>query len=309
MQVKDYYEILGVDEKASPEEIKKAYRKLAREYHPDRNKAVNAEDKFKEIGEAYDVLKDKAKRDEYDMMKKGGFDFKPGGSGFNYTDGFNGAEDLGDIFSSMFGRGRQQGGFRHSGQGFSAKGEDIRVHLPLFLEEAYTGGYKQVELKVPKLDAFGQVHYEPKQLKVKLPKGVVNGQKIRLRGQGAEGVRGGAPGDLILEVELAPHPIFKVDGKNLILDLPVTPSEAALGAKVDIPTLDGKLSVKVPAGSSSGKRLRLRGKGMPCEPTSGDLIVSIQVVLPETSSEQALKLYRQLAEVEKGFNPRQKLGV
>ncbi len=306
MQVKDYYELLGVDEKASPEDIKKAYRKLARQYHPDMNKESGAETRFKEVGEAYDVLKDKKKREEYDLQKNmGGFS---GAGGFNPGGSFSGSDGLGDIFSSMFGQTRQAGGFRSAQQGFSSKGDDIRVKLPLFLEEAYTGGYKQVEVKVPKLDAYGQVQYVPKQLKVKLPKGVADGQKIRLKGQGAHGVRGGQPGDMILEVELAPHPIFKVDGKNLILDLPVTVWEAALGAKVDVPTLEGRLNLKVPEASSSGKKLRLRGRGMPGTP-DGDLIVVIQVVMPEQPSAEALALYEQLAKLEQGFNPRQKLGV
>ncbi|MFW5825131.1 MAG: DnaJ C-terminal domain-containing protein [Marinobacter sp.] len=322
MDFKDYYAVLGVSESASPEEIKKAYRKLARKYHPDVSKDKDADVKFKELGEAYEVLKDPEKRAEYDELRKygtrddGSFEPPPGwqsASGFGgggYTDAD--ARQFSDFFEEVFGGGRRAGGFGGGFGGFRqgahSRGEDVHARLPLFLEEAYHGCEKQVQFTVHEVDERGRMVARPKTLKVKIPPGMRDGQHIRLRGQGSPGLGGGENGDLFIEVELAPHPLFTVEGRDLLLTVPVAPWEAALGASITVPTVGGKVSVKVPKGSSSGRKLRLKGKGLPGK-HPGDQIVVLQIVMPERHSEKAEKLYEQLAEAEKSFNPRSKLNV
>ena len=241
MEFKDYYQILGVSEAASADEVKKAYRKLARKYHPDVSKEANAEHRFKEVGEAYEVLKDPEKRAEYDQLRRFGTrgadgSFQPppgwesaagfGGGGFTEAD----AGHFSDFFESIFGRsGRAHRTYSRGHQrSFSMRGEDIHYRLPLFLEEAFKGGERQIQIQVPEPDDQGFVKYRQKTLKVKVPAGVEAGQHIRLKGQGAPGIGGAEPGDLFLEIELAPHPLFAVDGKDLTLTLPITPWEAEL---------------------------------------------------------------------------------
>lgn len=325
MDFKDYYAALGVSESASAEEIKKAYRKLARKYHPDVSKEENASDKFKDVGEAYEVLKDPEKRAEYDQLRKYGArddgSFQPppgwqsasgfGGGGYTEAD----ASQFSDFFEQMFGGGRA-GGFSGSGSGFGGgfrqnmrmRGEDVNARLSLFLEEAFHGCEKQVSFTVQEAGANGRLVPRKKTLKVKIPAGMREGQNIRLKGQGAPGVSGGEPGDLFIEVELAPHPHFTVEGRDIVVTLPVTPWEAALGASVTVPTVGGKVNVKVPKGSTSGRKLRLKGKGFPGK-HPGDEIVVLQVAMPERHTPEAEKLYEQLAELEKNFNPRSKLHV
>lgn len=323
MDFKDYYAVLGVSESASPEEIKKAYRKLARKYHPDVSKEDDADARFKDVGEAYEVLKDPEKRAEYDQLRKygargdGSFEPPPGwqsASGFGgggYTEAD--ARQFSDFFEEVFGGGRRAGGFGGAGfggfrQNMRSRGEDAHARLALFLEEAYHGCEKQVQFTTHEVDEHGRIIARPRTLKVKIPAGMRDGQHIRLKGQGSPGMGGGENGDLFIEVELAPHPLFTVEGRDLLLTVPVSPWEAALGASVTVPTVGGKVNLKIPKGSNSGRKLRLKGKGLPGK-HPGDQIVVLQVVMPEQHSAEAEKLYQQLAEAEKHFNPRSKLHV
>lgn len=320
MDFKDYYAVLGVSESASPEEIKKSYRKLARKYHPDVSKEADADAKFKDLGEAYEVLKDPEKRAEYDQLRKygaradGSFEPPPGwqsasgfgGGGYTEADARQFSEFFEEVFGGSRGRGHGDAGFGGFRQNVRSRGEDVHARLALLLEEAYHGCERQVGFTSHELDAQGRLVARPRTLKVKIPAGVREGQHIRLKGQGAPGFGGGENGDLFIEVELAPHPLFTLEGRDILITVPVTPWEAALGAKVTVPTVGGKVSVQVPKGSDSGRKLRLRGKGLPGK-QPGDQIVVLQIVMPELHSEQAEDLYRQLAELEKNFNPRRKL--
>lgn len=317
MDFKDYYAVLGVSESASPEEIKKSYRKLARKYHPDVSKEEDADEKFKDLGEAYEVLKDPEKRAEYDQLRKYGA--QPDGSfqpppGWQSASGFGGggyteadARQFSDFFEQMFGGGQFSGG---AGGGFRQsmrmRGEDVHARLALFLEEVFNGSEKQVSFTVHEADERGRVVARQKTLNVKIPAGMREGQHLRLKGQGSPGIGGGAPGDLLIEVELAPHPLFSVEGRDVVVTVPITPWEAALGATVTVPTVGSKVNVKVPKGSSSGRKLRLKGKGLPGK-HPGDQLVILQITIPEQHSAEAEKLYEQLAEAEKAFNPRSKL--
>lgn len=319
MDFKDYYAVLGVSESATPEEIKKAYRKLARKYHPDVSKEADASDRFKDVGEAYEVLKDPEKRAEYDQLRKYGTrddgSFQPppgwqsasgfGGGGYTEAD----ARQFSDFFEEIFGGGRR-GGFGGGGfrQSMRMRGEDVHARLALFLEEAFNGCEKQVSFTVHEPDDQGRLIPRQKTLKVKIPAGMREGQHIRLKGQGAPGVGGGESGDLFIEVELAPHPHFSIEGRDVLVTVPISPWEAALGATVTVPTVSGKVNVKVPKGATSGRKLRLKGKGFPGK-HPGDQIVVLQVAMPEQHTAEAEKLYEKLAGLEKGFNPRSKLHV
>jgi curved DNA-binding protein len=322
MDFKDYYAVLGVSESASPEDIKKAYRKLARKYHPDVSKEEDADNKFKDVGEAYEVLKDPEKRAEYDQLRKygarqdGSFE-RP--SGWQSRSGFGGggyteadSAQFSDFFEEIFGGGRAGagfgGGFGGQRQSMRMRGEDVHAKLALFLEEAFEGCEKQVTFNVHEPDASGRVMPRQKTLKVKIPAGMKEGQHIRLKGQGAPGIGGAENGDLFIEVEYAPHPMFTVQGRDILVTVPIAPWEAALGGSVTVPTVGSKVNVKVPKGSTSGSKLRLKGKGLPGK-HPGDQIVILQVAMPERHSEEAEELYKKLAEAEKGFNPRSKLHV
>src|SRR5690606_7416262 len=297
-------------EKAGTEEIKKAYRRLARKFHPDVSKEAGAEQKFKELGEAYEVLKDAAKREEYDQLRRAGagrggqFRPPPGWESATHFYEGEGSQDFSDFFEAMFGR---SGGFqRHApggaGRRFSMRGEDVQYDLPLLLEEAYRGVEQRIDLRIPQVDERGLISHQTRSLKIKIPPGSSDGQLLRIRGQGAPGLGGGEPGDLIVRLRLAPHPLYSVEGRDLSLVVPVTPWEAALGAKVEVPTLQGRSRVSIPADSQTGRRLRLPGKGLPGSPP-GDFYVVLKVVLPEQHSDRARELYAALAK-EQPFDPR-----
>ncbi len=318
MEYKDYYDIMGVSKDATQDEIKRAYRKLARKYHPDVSKEPDAEPKFKEVGEAYEVLKDPEKRAAYDQLGanwQAGQDFRPPPdwdagfefSGGGYTQGDSAA--FSDFFESLFGQrgfssaGRGAGG----GAGFQMRGEDHHAKILIDLEDAYKGTTRTITLRVPEVDAQGHVRTRERTLNVRIPKGVRQGQQIRLAGQGAPGMGSGAQGDLYLEVEFNPHSFYRVEGRDVFLELPVAPWEAALGAKVKAPTPDGAVDLSIPPDSKAGRKLRLKGRGIPGR-TPGDLYVVLQIALPPANTEKAKALYTKMQQ-ELAFNPRAGLGV
>ncbi len=321
MEFKDYYEVMGVSRDASQDEIKRAYRKLARKYHPDVSKEPDAEQRFKEIGEAYEVLKDPEKRAAYDQLGanwKNGQDFRPPpdwDQGFEFHGGgYTGAdaEQFSDFFESLFGRAR--GGRRSytyttgGGHGFDMRGEDTYARVVIDLQDAYQGATRALTLKHSELGPDGRPQLKERTLNVRIPKGVRQGQHIRLAKQGSPGIGRGEPGDLYLEVEFRPHPFYRVEGKDVYLDLPVAPWEAALGARVKVPTPAGPVDMKIPAGSASGRKLRLKGKGIPSrEP--GDFYVVLQVVTPPADDEQAREAYAAFSKAFADFKPRAALGV
>jgi curved DNA-binding protein len=311
MEFKDYYAVLGVAKQASQEDIQRAYRQLARKYHPDINQAAGAEEKFKDIGEAYEVLKDPDKRAKYDRYgaawkaaeQHGGtpppgyedvwFDLSGAREGM-----FSGPSGFSDFFEQLFGGMRGQGaGARSQGWSWNQPGADREARVVLGLEEAAHGGDREISLHQP---TTGQT----KTYKVHIPKGVRPGQRIRLAGQGEPGMGNAPPGDLYLHVEVLPHPAFRLEGQDLYSTVWVTPWEAALGAEVTLPTLDGAVNVKIPPGSSSGRKIRLKGKGFPdARRGKGDLYAEISIRVPETLSSEERALFEQLAQVSH-FTPR-----
>jgi len=313
---RDYYKIMGVKRDATQDEIKRAYRKLARKYHPDVSKHTDAEARFKELGEANEVLKDPEKRAAYDQLGanwKAGQDFRPPpdwDAGFEFSGGgYNRADTsaYSDFFESLFGHGFGSAPHTDTQQGFRARGEDHHAKVLIDLEDAYHGAARTITLHSPELDAGGHVISREHSLNVKIPKGIRQGQKIRLSGQGAPGFGGGEAGDLYLEIEFKPHALYRVEGRDLYLDLPVAPWEAALGATIKTPTPAGPVDLKIPAGTSSGRKLRLKGRGIPGNP-QGDIYVVPQITLPSADSDRARELYRKM-EQELAFNPRSKMGV
>lgn len=317
LEYKDYYQILGVAKDASQDDIKRAYRKLARKYHPDVSKETDAEARFKEVGEAYEVLKDPEKRAAYDQL---GANWKAGQEGFQpppdwnggfefHGGGYTGAGDFSDFFESLFGQGGgfNHGGSRSAGGTWQVRGEDSHAKVFIELEDAYHGATRSLSLRSTGLGEDGRPQVRERILSVKIPKGVYEGQHIRLQGQGSPGIGGGAAGDLYLEIAFNPHSLYQVDGRDVLLELPITPWEAALGSKVPVPTPLGKVDLKIPAGTSSGKRMRLKGRGIPGR-TPGDFYVTLTIVLPEPN-QQEQKLYEALKQAHQGFNPRAKLGV
>ena len=316
MEFKDYYKIMGVARTATPDEIKRAYRQLARKYHPDVSKEANAETRFKEVGEAYEVLKDPEKRAAYDRLGanwKTGQDFRPPpdwNEGFEFSGGGFGdgnAADYSDFFEQLFGRAGASRGHA-GGAAFHARGSDRQAKVLIDIEDAYHGGTHTLTLRHPEMDAQGQVTLHEQTLNVVIPRGVRAGQHIRLAGQGGPGMGQGQPGDLYLDVELRPHPFYRTVGRDVLLDLPVAPWEAALGATVKVPTPDGVVEMKIPAGAASGSKLRLKGRGIPGA-TPGDFYVVLQIALPPAADGAAHEFYERMAEQFKAFNPRSRLGV
>ena len=317
MEFKDYYKVMGVARDATEPQIKQAYRKLARKYHPDVSKEKDAEARFKDLGEAYEVLKNPEKRAAYDQLGKGprpGENFRPPpdfGSGFEFSGAGGGDSAYSDFFESLFGAqarsgtNRTRGDFRPSrGDG---RGEDHHAKVLLDLDATLQGGTRTLTLRVPEIDADGRLASKERTLNVQVPKGILAGQNIRLAGQGERGQGGGVPGDLFVEVEFQPHAYYRVDGRDLYLDLPVAPWEAALGATVKIPTPTGSVDLKIPAASHAGSKLRLKGRGIPAKP-AGDFYVVLQIALPPATDDAAKAAYSAMA-AALPFNPRASLGV
>lgn len=314
MEYKDYYSVLGIGKSATVAGIKKAYRKLARKYHPDVNKNPESETKFKEVGEAYEVLKDPEKRKAYDQY---GADWKTGGpqyqqshgadfggeegfgGGFDFGAGYEGGGEYSDFFESFFGGGRRgKSGRSHS---FSQKGEDMNASLKIPIEKAYSGTSSQISFESPVKTSDGRIEYKHVNLNVKIPKGIKPGQKIRLAGKGAPGHGGGSNGDLFITIEYEIYSRYRIDGADIYINLPVSPWEAVLGTSVVVKTPFGNPKVKIPAGSAQGKKLRLMGKGIPSK-KPGDLYIVVNIVLPPADNEKAKKIYKEMSELK--FNPR-----
>ncbi len=316
MKFRDYYETLGVARGATEAEIKTAYRKLARKYHPDVNKEKDAEDRFKEIGEAYSVLKDTEKRAAYDQMGsnwKQGQDFSPPpnwNTGFEFADdpnagfgGYGGSYDgdQSEFCESLFGRGRNRQGGRSSNarQGMHFKGQDHHAKILIDLADAYNGAKRTISLHMPTQDPEGHMITQERKLDVNIPKGIKAGQNLRLSGQGGPGMGDGGAGDLYLEIDFHPSPLYKVDGKDVYLDLPMAPWEAALGTSLNIPTPAGStLELTIPPNTKSGRKMRLKGKGIPSK-EPGDFYVVPNIVLPEAQSAAQKAAYQEL---EKAFD-------
>ena len=313
MEYKDYYAIMGLDRDATQDEVKRAYRKLARKYHPDVSKEADAELKFKELGEANEVLKDPEKRAAYDQLGanwKARQDFHPPpgwDSGFEFHGAPPGGatqHDFSDFFESLFGQSRSAGS---SGRGFQMQGEDHHARILIELEDSFKGASRSISLQMPEVTPEGHVTTRSRTLKVRIPKGIRQGQQIRLGGQGATGMGSGKAGDLYLEVEFKPHRFYRIEGADIYLDLPLAPWEAALGASVKAPTPGGNIDLKIPANSQAGKKLRLKGRGIPAK-TPGDLYLVLQIALPPADNEKARDIYRRMQE-ETDFDPRAKMEV
>ena len=305
MKYKDYYAILGVDRNASAEDIKKAYRKLARKYHPDVSKEPNAEEKFKEMAEAYETLKDPEKRAAYDQLGRytPGQDFEPPP---DWGQQFAGARtafddiDFADLFAGLAGRHRTGG---RASSAFTS-GRDYEAAVRLTFEQAFRGTEIELDLSVLEYDAQGGVHRVPRRIKVRIPKGVTNGQQLRIPGKGGKGVDGGRDGDLYLDIVVESHPLYRVSGQDIYLDLPLAPWEAVLGTTVRLPTPAGEVSLKVPSGTRAGQQLRLAGRGLSrAGAAAGNLHAIVQIVVPSVVDERERALYKQLAETS-NFNPR-----
>ncbi|MBC7444329.1 MAG: DnaJ domain-containing protein [Polaromonas sp.] len=326
MEFKDYYTVMGLARDAAPDEIKRAYRKLSRKYHPDVSKEKDADARFKQLGEAYEVLKDPEKRTAYDQLGqhwKEGQDFRPPPgwnagaehAGRSAPRGFpEGNGDYSDFFESLFRQGFATDGnpgSSRAGAGgqrarYSAAGKDRHAKILIDLEDAYSGATRTISLRVPEMDDQGHVVPREHQISFSVPKGIRAGQHIRLSGQGAPGVGGGSAGDLYLDVEFNPHPLFRVELRDVYLDLPVAPWEAALGADVQAPTPTGRVEVTVPPGSAAGRKLRVKGRGLPGS-TPGDFYFVLQISVPAADSDSNKAFYESMARQFNTFKPRAKL--
>jgi len=333
MEYRDYYQIMGVARTATADEIKKAYRRLARKFHPDVSKEKDAEKKFKEVQEAYEVLKDPEKRAAYDQLGseyKSGQQFRPPpdwGSGFEFRGGprqgraharggasqeeFEEAEGFSDFFSSLFGaRGGFSGGAGAAGTQFGGGGaraaRDHHARVDIDLEEAYAGTTRTLELKRPDLKPDGTLDLKTHTVRVTIPAGVTDGQLIRLAGQGEQPTNGGKPGDLYLEVHMKPNRLYQLEGRDVTLTLPITPWESALGATVTVPTLGGGVEMRIPPNSQSGQKMRLRGRGLPGQ-TPGDQYIQLKIVVPPADTPEAKAVFEEMKQ-KLDFNPRADLG-
>jgi curved DNA-binding protein len=317
MEFKDYYKILGVEKTADDAEIKKAYRKLARKYHPDVSKLADADVRMKEINEAREVLSDVEKRAAYDALGgryQAGQDFNPSpgwdagfefsGSGAPTSTGRHSmdADEFSDFFSSIFGNARSGSHGSRGAQSQQMRGEDHHAKVMIDLADAYTGTTRMITLRAARRDESGHVVNDERTLNVKIPKGVKSGQHIRLAGQGSAGFGGGAAGDLFLEIHFKPDAQYRADGRDVTKTVPVAPWEAMLGAQIEVDTPSGKVEVKVPPKSQTGRKLRLKGRGIPSEPP-GDLYLELHIVLPPADTDKARALYETMAR-EMAFNPR-----
>lgn len=316
MQYKDYYKIMGIERDATQDEIKRAYRKLARKYHPDVSKDADAESRFKEVNEANAVLKDPEKRAAYDQLgaqARAGSEFQPPpdwASGFEFSGSGFGEEGAGaysDFFESLFGQQQAYRSGPERNRDFKVRGEDHHAKVLIDLEDSYRGGQQSIRLRGADVDANGHVVTRDRTLSVNIPKGVRQGQRIRLSGQGSPGTGGGAAGDLYLEVQIRPHKLYTVDDRDVHLALPITPWEAELGATVKAPTPVGPVDLKVPDGTKSGRKLRLKGRGIPATPP-GDFYVTAVITLPPANSESAKEMYLSMQK-DFDYNPRGNLGV
>ena len=301
MEYKDYYKIMGVGRDAPADEIKRAYRRLARKYHPDVSKEKGAEERFKEIGEAYEVLRDPEKRAAYDALgtRKPGEEFRPPPD-WQFDFGAGPQADAGmhsDFFEQLF------GGLGRGRSSFRSRGFDTSGQVEITLEEAFRGTERRLSLQRMAVDERGRVQPATQQLNVRIPAGVVDGQRIRVAAQGQPGAGGGPAGDLFLEVRFLPHRWFRAEGRDIWLDLPVTPWEAALGETVRVPTLGGKVNLKLPKGSQTDRQLRLRGRGLPGNP-AGDQLVVLKVMPPPPKTPADEALYKEMA-AALPMNPRE----
>jgi curved DNA-binding protein len=315
MEFKDYYKVLGVERSATQDDVKRNYRKLARKFHPDINKEPGAEAQFKEVGEAYEVLGNAEKRAAYDQLGKdwkSGQEFRPppnwdAGFEFSGASSERSAAEASEFFDALFGGMRRREDPTRGGAEFHARGEDHHAKILIELRDAFEGATRAISLRVPEIDATGHVVLRDRTLNVQIPKGVTEGQHIRLKGQGAPGIGRLPAGDLYLEVHFKPDPLYRVVGRDLYLELPVAPWEAVLGASVRLPTPMGPIMLKIPPGSSQGRELRVRGRGIPAaEP--GDLHAMLKIVLPPAENDKARKIYEDMAR-ELSFDPRAKFGV
>ncbi len=311
MKYKDYYAALGVERTATADQIKAAYRKLARKYHPDVSKEKNAEDRFKEVAEAYETLKDPEKRAAYDQLGRHqpGEDIRPPpdwAQSFSFGDGqqfsFDDV-DFADLFANLAGRGGTGGG-RRSRSNVPRQGQDFEAAVRLTFDQAYSGTEVEFDMASTEVDENGLMHRVPRKIKVRIPKGVTDGQKLRVPGKGGKGVNGGRDGDLYLDIQVEAHPLYRADGLDLYMDLPLAPWEAVLGATVELPTPSGRISLKVPAGTRAGQKLRLSGKGLARpDGTSGHLYAVAQIAVPTVVDDEQRALYDQLKNAST-FNPR-----
>ncbi len=317
MDYKDYYKIMGLTKTATKDEIKRSYKKLARKYHPDVSKEENSETKFKELGEAYEVLKDPEKRAAYDQLEErwksgagntpppdweAGFEF----SGGNYT-GANSAE-FSDFFESLFGKqSPPNSSDQNANDQYYAQSNDRHAKVLIDLEDAYQGTTRSLSLKVPQTDQQGHLINKTHTLNVKIPKGVKAGQRIRLAGQGSPAIGNTKQGDLYLEIEFNKHRYFQVSERDIYLDLPITPWESALGSTISVPTLGGIVELKIPVDSQTDHKLRLKNRGLPGSP-AGDQFVILKLVIPQAKTTEETQLYEKMAQTM-AFNPRSQIGV
>jgi curved DNA-binding protein len=316
MEYRDYYKILGIQKTASDNDIKQAYRRLARKYHPDVSKEANAEEKFKDVQEAYEVLKDTEKRKAYDQLGanwKQGQEFRPP-PGWDANTHFNRSrtgetfqesdmEGFSDFFANIFGGAQQRRGRGQGFREFRQRGQDQHAKISITLEDAFHGTTRTIQMQMPELDANGQMHHALRTIKVTIPAGAKSGQQLRLAKQGAPGMGGGEAGDLYFEVDIEPHTMFSLKGSDVYLTLPVTPWEAALGSDVKIPTLGGQVGLKLAPNSQTGQKLRLKGRGMPGKPNAGDQYAILQILTPPAQTDEQKQVYKQMAQIMP-FNPR-----